>query len=42
VTPDGFRVYPPGETEALFIEWHDYSACTGDPTLFKVSPFVAS
>ncbi|MFF1573178.1 DUF4232 domain-containing protein [Leifsonia sp. NPDC058292] len=40
---DGFRVYPPGSTESLFVKDADVTACTKDsaPTLLVVGALAA-
>jgi hypothetical protein len=39
---DGFRVYPPGSTESLFIKDAGVTACTSDSvSLLTVGAFVA-
>jgi hypothetical protein len=41
VTPDGFRVYPPGSKQALFVPWTDDEACTETSVhLLSVRAFV--
>ena len=37
VTVDGFRVIPPGSTDAFFIEETTYPACDGDVSIMTVS-----
>ncbi|MBO9038450.1 DUF4232 domain-containing protein [Curtobacterium flaccumfaciens] len=40
-TPDGFRVYPPGSKQSLFVKDTDYQACaTADASLLSVQAFV--
>lgn len=39
---DGFRVYPPGSTESLFVKDADFTACTSDSiSLLTVGALVA-
>lgn len=38
---DGFRVYPPGNEDSLFIETADLVACTTDVELLEVGPVQA-
>ncbi len=37
VEVDGFRVIPPGSSDAFFIETSDYPACDGDVSLLEVT-----
>lgn len=40
-TPDGFRVYPPGSKQSLFVKDTDYKACaSADASLLSVQAFV--
>lgn len=40
-TPDGFRVYPPGSKQSLFVKDTDYQACAStDASLLSVQAFV--
>lgn len=40
-TPDGFRVYPPGSRQSLFVKDTDYTACaSADAPLLSVQAFV--
>jgi hypothetical protein len=40
-TPDGFRVYPPGSKQSLFVKDTDYQACaSADASLLSVQAFV--
>lgn len=40
---DGFRVYPPGSTESLFVKDSDFTACTSDSIgLLQVGALVGS
>ncbi|ANF31395.1 hypothetical protein A0130_06690 [Leifsonia xyli] len=40
---DGFRVYPPGSTESLFVKDADFTACTSDSIgLLQVGALVGS
>jgi len=40
-TPDGYRVYPPGSKQALFVPWTDDKACTETSLhLLSVRAFV--
>lgn len=40
-TPDGFRVYPPGSKQSLFVKDADYRACaSADASLLSVQAFV--
>jgi hypothetical protein len=40
-TPDGFRVYPPGSEQSLFVKDTDYQACaSADASLLSVQAFV--
>lgn len=40
-TPDGFRVYPPGSKQSLFIEYSDQQACSSaDASLLSVQALV--
>jgi hypothetical protein len=39
---DGLRVYPPGSTASLFIEWAQPACSTSDHALLEVGGFVAS
>lgn len=40
-TPDGFRVYPPGSKQSLFVKDTDYQACaSADASLLSVQALV--
>lgn len=40
-TPDGFRVYPPGSKQSLFVKDTDFQACaSADASLLSVQAFV--
>lgn len=40
-TPDGFRVYPPGSKQSLFVKSADYQACaSADASLLSVQALV--
>ncbi|MBF4615408.1 DUF4232 domain-containing protein [Curtobacterium sp. VKM Ac-1376] len=40
-TPDGFRVYPPGSKQSLFVKDTDFQACaSADASLLAVQAFV--
>ncbi|MBF4606515.1 DUF4232 domain-containing protein [Curtobacterium sp. VKM Ac-1393] len=40
-TPDGFRVYPPGSKQSLFVQDTDYQACSSaDASLLSVQALV--
>lgn len=42
VTPEGFRVYPPGSEQSLFVAATSYTACrSSDTQLLSVQAFVA-
>ncbi|QWS33145.1 DUF4232 domain-containing protein [Curtobacterium aetherium] len=42
VTPEGFRVYPPGSEQSLFVAATSYTACrSSDTRLLSVQAFVA-
>jgi hypothetical protein len=41
VEPEGFRVYPPGSKQSLFVASTDYTACrSSDAELLSVQAFV--